>query len=61
MNFNTKSLIIGWFSALVLLWLVVALNSNASTVTQEGVQEGARHSVENTQQVEAKRQTPLGF
>ena len=57
MNFNTKSLIIGWFSALILLWLVVALNSNASTITQEGIKKPAG----NAQQVETKRLIPVGF
>ena len=57
MNFNTKSLIIGWFSALILLWLVVALNSNASTITQEGIKKSAS----NAQQVETKRLVPVGF
>ncbi len=57
MNINTKSLIIGWFSALILLWLVVSLNSNASPL----LQESALQPSETTPQVEVKRQGPLGF
>ena len=57
MNFNTKSLIIGWFSALILLWLIVALNSNASTITLESDMQSAG----NSPQAEVKRLRPIGF
>ncbi|MBV1920872.1 MAG: hypothetical protein KUG73_09335 [Pseudomonadales bacterium] len=57
MNFNTKSLIIGWFSALILLWLVVALNSNASTITPGDTLQSAKVAP----LIETKRQGPLGF
>ncbi|OUS31615.1 hypothetical protein A9Q99_03340 [Gammaproteobacteria bacterium 45_16_T64] len=34
MKLNTTSLVIGWFGALILMWLVVSLNSNAATLIE---------------------------
>lgn len=57
MNINTKSLIIGWFSALILLWLVVSLNSNASPIAQEDTLQPAKVAP----QINVKEQGPIGF
>ena len=49
MNIDLTSLVIGWFSALILFWLVISLNSNtATTLLPEVSKESTSETIEKT-------------
>lgn len=66
MKMNTTSLIVGWFGALTLMWVVVSMNNTPATlaaVTTTSASEGnPQASLEHSQKPESMQQQILkGF